>query len=278
MSTFPDIAEGYRRLQRGDANYGLIYTCNAGWVDLGHMNPFNSDPLVGAHNLWRQFQAGGPDAQISFWYDYPPEFRRAGYSKDVLQAMKSDKVARLPDGGRGFKITLKMAQPVTGGVTESFLVRHELPDQEKRSVALAVFLMVSRAFEQHQFDWEFSLVDWLSQQLRGKPYDSGFSQEDLVSNLIGFYIGVGHVTKDQAIRMCHPVSRETAEKVWQVHGAVGKNKNRSFEPDLSARTGFIDNVNKVCRDDCIGQPRQFPRAFQQIVPAPYAKDFVLLRT
>lgn len=32
---------------------GLIYTCNAGWIDLGHLNPCGSGREIGAANLWR---------------------------------------------------------------------------------------------------------------------------------------------------------------------------------------------------------------------------------
>jgi len=276
VSTFSDIADGYKRLQRGTPDYGLIYTCNAGWMDLGHMSPYSKDPHVGAQNLWKQMSAGGPDARLSFWYDYPPAFKAAGYPSHVLKAMKEDKIARIPDGARGFKVTFKMSQPVTGGVVKSFLVRHRLPEPRIKSVALAIFLIMSLEFEEHQIGLELPLVNWLSKKLRDKPYDSGYSQEDLVSNLIGFYVGIGQITRQAAIQACRPVSREAAERIWHSRGAVGQNKNKTFQPDLSADTGFDDPVKKMCMDECAGQARAFPMLFQTIQPAAYSKDFVML--
>ena len=53
MSTFGDIKTGYERL-KGAKNYGLIYTCNCGWLDLGHLNPDSNNSIIGAANLWSQ--------------------------------------------------------------------------------------------------------------------------------------------------------------------------------------------------------------------------------
>ena len=60
--------------------------------------------------------------------------------------------------------------------------------------------------------------------------DSGFSAEDLVSNLIGFYRAV-EAPRDY-IALCEPVSRQEAWYVWDTYGAVGQNKNKEFSPYL----------------------------------------------
>ena len=83
-----------------------------------------------------------------------------------------------------------------------------------------------------------------------------------MSNLIGFYIAVGEVTKEEAIRLAHPVSRATAEAIWNQQGAVGSNKNRTFHPQ------FLEgSAQTVLGDECAGQPKQFPAQFQRIKPA-----------
>lgn len=95
--------------------------------------------------------------------------------------------------------------------------------------------------------------------------DSGFSQEDLVSNLIGFHIAVGTVTKAQVISMARPVSKETALTIWDRHGPVGKNKNRGFKPVFSPDTSIIND--KSCSDGCSGIIPRAPYFLEKVKPA-----------
>ena len=46
--------------KREDVGERLIYTCNCGWLDLGHASPASTRPYEGASQLWRQIQAGAP--------------------------------------------------------------------------------------------------------------------------------------------------------------------------------------------------------------------------
>ena len=62
------------------------------------------------------------------------------------------------------------------------------------------------AFE--TFQESASMGEWLTK--------SGFSQDDLVSNLIGFYIGIGKLDRMKILKTCHPVSDETAQRVAAV--------------------------------------------------------------
>ncbi|WP_282177398.1 hypothetical protein [Vibrio nereis] len=34
--------------------YGLLYTCRAGWLDLGHLDPTSNRKEIGAQNLWNK--------------------------------------------------------------------------------------------------------------------------------------------------------------------------------------------------------------------------------
>jgi hypothetical protein len=56
MSKREDIVDGSEAINR---QYGLVYTCNLGWLDLGHMNPREVHANAGAAALWRQIQSGG---------------------------------------------------------------------------------------------------------------------------------------------------------------------------------------------------------------------------
>jgi hypothetical protein len=114
---------------------------------------------------------------------------------------------------------------------------------QKLQVALAIYIDVSLYFESSQ-------DSWLSRA--ATRTDSGFSEEDLVSNLIGFYRAA--YPNFNVDRICHPVSVEASQKIWDEHGAMGGNKNRRFTPHLYP-----------C-DECKSTPR-FPHEFQTIKPA-----------
>ncbi|KIS43432.1 hypothetical protein LG58_410 [Kosakonia radicincitans YD4] len=59
--------------------------------------------------------------------------------------------------------------------------------------------------------------------------DSGFSGEDLVSDLLGFYrvMSIQH-----PFDMLRPVSKEEALKRWDYYGKIGSWKNETFLPLL----------------------------------------------
>lgn len=87
------------------------------------------------------------------------------------------------------------------GRVKRFEVRLGLPLQEKKKIALAIFLDVSKAFESWQNNWFWSAFT-----------NSGFSAEDLVSDLIGFYRAVD--TSTDFIGLCEPVDKNTALSIW----------------------------------------------------------------
>lgn len=250
----------------------LAYSCNCGWLDLGHLNPENAhDPHVGASNLWRQIKAGGVDAKME-WCDWP----RSGFAYAPPPPFMSpsrnmcgkDGLARFSDGATGFRVIFKMSQggsvlglKISEFIENAWLVRHDLTTDQKKSVALAIFQSTSLSFEEMQF-----------RQFQA----SGFSQEDLVSNLIGFYVAVGEVTKADALTACHLVSKETSYAVWDRDGAVGHHKNRTFEPQFSADTGVDDSIAGLCKDECMNEPRKLPAAFSKITPAVYGRNFMRL--
>ncbi len=76
---------------------------------------------------------------------------------------------------------------------------------------------VSHAFESLQSGWPFQ-----------KFTNSGYSAEDLVSNLIGFYRALE--PSGQHLQLCEPVDKTTALEIWDKYGAVGTMKNYSTVP------------------------------------------------
>lgn len=249
--------------------YGLIYTCNCGWLDLGHLNPNNARNNIGAANLWSQVNNEGPAARRGICNALEttdvliPELPLPGsqLGREALRRLSgcnNDPYIRFEDGQTGYYVRYRQdhgGHPGRPGAGGTYLVKHELTDSQKRSVALAIFMEVSRRFE----DFQSSFVG-------RQVTDSGYSQEDLVSNLVGFYIAVGLITKSDAISRCHPVSQETSETVWNRSGAVGSNKNRTFEPQLQD-THVVNDAERMCQDDCVGQSRNFPAILNRITPA-----------
>ena len=271
MSSFEDIELAYTKYAKtgswADVNYGLIYTCNAGWVDLGHLNPTNSRMHIGASNLWLQVDREGPNV-LREVCDLSHGDLNIAYeaAKQWVHGCYDDPYFRFSDGRGGYRVHYRQdhaGYPLKPGVGGHYVVKQDLLDGLKKSVALAIFMDVSHRFESMQRF--MGMGDLIT--------DSGYSQEDLVSNLIGFYIGIGDIGKSEAIAACHPVSRETAEAIWMKHGAVGDNKNLQPNPVLRD-THRVDDVAKMCTDDCVGQPRRLPNVFRRVMPAEHGVHYV----
>jgi len=71
--------------------------------------------------------------------------------------------------------------------------------------------------------------------------DSGFSAEDLVSDLISFYRAVEPGRR--YIEMCEPISQAKALAIWDKFGAVGSHKNNSFRPLLFPVDGDEEGIS-----------------------------------
>jgi hypothetical protein len=115
MSRFEDIEAGR-----------LIYTCNCGWVDLGHANPVKTTrPYVGAIALWEQVHSeSGPRSEYDDGYmvTYTQDMRRWGLGASE---------------------------------TGQYFVRYGLTPAMKRAIALAIFQELSLRFEAMQGSFPF---------------------------------------------------------------------------------------------------------------------------
>ncbi|MCW7762961.1 hypothetical protein [Photorhabdus luminescens] len=102
--------------------------------------------------------------------------------------------------------------------TTRWKVRRGLSLHDKRRVALTIMMYTSHLFEFHQDSFPFN---WYT--------DSGYSGEDLVSNLLGFYQAINQI--DYLPRL-NPVNKSNALKRWDYYGPIGKYKNKMFKPLL----------------------------------------------
>jgi hypothetical protein len=257
MSAREDILDG-----RIDDNLleksGLVYTCSCGWIDLGHLNPTNIRMEIGAANLWTQLKNEGKPAIDQRCGPAPAgsnSMRVISHRLRKPDHCDDDPRFTFPDGNKGFFVRLRQDHaryPGKPGREGRYAVKYGLTPEQKKQVGLSIFMAVSHRFENLQRFFNFIT-------------DSGYSQEDLVSNLIGYYIGVGEITKLKALKLCHPVSAETAYKIWDTEGTVGKNKNTQWKP-LYAKSTYRENANQ-CIDECGVIKREMPRVFRRIKPA-----------
>jgi hypothetical protein len=177
---------------------GIIYTCNCGWFDRGHAFTAPSKrSYVGPFHLWNSLlKEDGPPHVIG---RVPIPAFLVTYRQDAVKKVAG--IALFP------------------GVERQYAVRKGLSNVRKQGVALAILMDVSIAFESLQS----SLV---SRALTAS--DSGFSEEDLVSNIIGLYATIFPMI--DVDELCKPVSVAASQSVWNACGAVGKNKNKRFRP------------------------------------------------
>lgn len=128
---------------------------------------------------------------------------------------------------------------------------------ERQSIALAMVMATAVAFEHWQS------MPWFSWYT-----DSGFSSEDLVSDLFGFYkVNFPRIYWGE-LRIA---SKESALRRWDHFGPVGSYKNTGFLPLL-----FPDPADKfICPRPYKGQ---LPRFMMQIRPYKYTtNDDTVLR-
>ncbi|AVJ19257.1 hypothetical protein HF675_03440 [Serratia sp. JUb9] len=89
---------------------------------------------------------------------------------------------------------------------------------EQQSITLAMMMTCARKFEAFQSAFPNNLVT-----------DSGFSGEDLVSDLLGFY---RVMSIHNPFHILRPLNKDEALRRWDHYGPIGSFKNESFTPLL----------------------------------------------
>ena len=212
------------------ASGDVLYTCNCGFVDMGHATP------TGPAELWRKVRDEIHEADHRLNNNHTIE----GHAAFVIGYYQGQ-------GVKWFKVL----------AGHHYLIRRSLPEQRKKQVALAIFMEVSKTFEQMQAD------SWFE-----RPRMSGFSIEDLMSNLIGFHVAVNGLKKDDAVRACGPVSVAASLAIFDKH-------IKGREAELKVHE-FLQPQYFPC-NDCRGQPR-LPQVLSSLQPAGQNGDFIRLPT
>jgi hypothetical protein len=214
--------------KRSDIPERLIYTCRCGWIDKGHLDSTTYHPFIGARALWEQMLQEKGDLQKNGFKGFPVLFKE----QEALPV----------------KIFGQRMRLLPHGPERLYIVRRGLNRREKQQVALAIFIEVSYAFEDMQGSFPENLAT-----------DSGFSEEDLVSDLIGFYLTVRPDLDWESL--CVPVSEKASLAVWDANGPVGKHKNRTFNP------------NYYPCAECKNKLPGLPSEFKAIIPAEKGEFF-----
>ena len=245
MSGRGDIIDGSQATD--NRMYGLIYTKKCGWIDLGHANPKGasglfSDVRANRNNIAASLRTaiGINKAEDIKWnlmkhavkkvvfHAFPPfNLLPTALNVDFTSQRIKDIDKKLKEWNEKAYVVLysqTMSKKIVGkikataGAARCFVIKQELSLLQQKSVALSIYMMVSHSFESMQAGFPFS---WVT--------DSGYSVEDLMSNLLGFYRAVN---PGDYIKQCEPVTAEEAFYVWDTYGAVGSIKNMKFQPYL----------------------------------------------
>ncbi|MDM4754648.1 hypothetical protein [Escherichia coli] len=191
MSKRNDITDGIFATTK---KYGLVYTEELGWIDLGHAQ--GQDARILKRKLEQEHFSTYYD-EFHDWY-FPVDYHQEmGIRKKIL----------------GVDLTFHT------GVYTKVMVRSCLSPTLKARVALTLMYGTAKRFEA----WQNSFIfNWY--------IDSGFSAEDLVSDLIGFYRVFG--TGPDPLLLAKPLSYTKALQIWDTYGAPGNFKNTEFTPFL----------------------------------------------
>lgn len=191
MSKRRDITDGAFATTN---KHGLIYTEELGWIDLGHAQGNDARELK--RKLNQEFQAKFYK-ELNGWYFPVCYSQEMGINKRLF----------------GKNIAFRT------GVLTQIMVRTCLSPLLKARVALTLMYDTAKRFEA----WQNSLLfNWYT--------DSGFSVEDLVSDLVGFYRVFG--TGPDPLWLARPVPYERAIQIWDGHNPIGHYKNTEFSPYL----------------------------------------------
>ena len=152
----------------------VIYTCNCGWVDVGHANTKSYRFGEGARSLWDQILS---------------QNGKSSKAEDGFKVFYQQKMG---------KVGVPVFGDVLVGPEQSFFVARSLNRQEQESVALGIFLYMTYKFEDFQGSFP------------GTGHSS-YSIEDVVSNVLGFY---NIVRGTNWRRECGVVGKDASLKVF----------------------------------------------------------------
>lgn len=204
----------------------LSYTCRCGWIDWGHANG------TGAAGLLARLRTGHNDwpanSGSNIYLNSSPAFL-VSYTQRM--------------GNRHIQLPLN---------TRQWIVKRGLSSTMLTQVAYTIFLSESLSFEAYQDRWVWRVLT-----------DSGFSAEDLVSNMVGFYRALHGKSEAEMRAMCGDVGEAESLAIWdsQVPDGLGAIKNRTTQPIYFTTSA------------CPG-PQSLPTEFRSLQLSPHGMNWV----
>ena len=170
------ISNNKERHETNKIKKGLIEYTEKWWrIDWWHANP------TWARDLWRQFED-------------PVDFNDFYFLVEYQQQSKKFWIA-------------------FNNVSQKFLVKKNISLEEMKWVALAIFISVSRSFEEAQ-SWH----DFYS--------GSSYNQSDLMWNLVGFYRAVEWYSQEEVKSFLRPVWIDSSLSLYNHIWGLWKNEQR----------------------------------------------------
>jgi len=207
------------------------YSCNCGWLDWSHIGRGNALKTSTAMNIYQKVQAASTIVTVRFLFWQYRAFAGPNSFRVMMQ-----------EGNR----FIQMA-PAFGLV----LVESGLDTRQQKEVALGIFKELSWKFEKEQGNWLHNLI--------GKG-SSSFSEEDLPSNIISFYMAVEGYSEEQIRTWCKVLDKSTSLKIFAQYEF---RQHKSFEPRL-ADISITDNRGcLICQGD-----RRWPSQLSSIRSEP----------
>jgi hypothetical protein len=163
-------------------------------------------------------KAGLVYSEILGWIDLG--HARGEDAKKTLQLMKSGERSQKDYYPVVYSQSMYLSSRKRFGVGKHarWLIKRGRPIDQRHSIVLAMMMHTAVSFERMQSSLPFN---WIS--------DSGFSAEDLVSDLLGFYRVVRPMNYFPWLQL---ISKREAIKRWDHYGPVGNYKNKLFKPLL----------------------------------------------
>lgn len=214
---------------RSDIGIRLDYSCKCGWIDWSHAVADGNG--ADAKQLWETITSNRGEEE---------SLTKKGY---------------LAMYGQTFDYPLRVG---LDGVINSYFVRYNLSKDEQVLVALSIVKEVSEQFEALQAGFPYAWPIRFT--------NSGFSEEDLVSDLLAINMAIKNVKKNWVAATCRVVKPHLAREIWDRTG--GLRQMKTWTPN------YYNDVLKGCCQSKAEWPNQLLK-MQSIPKGELWRDWTL---
>lgn len=208
----------------GNSVHRYEYSCRCGWID------------------WDHARADRPDAlHIRSQFPHPP----------MAGGLTLGQIRWLPDQGMGRTFRVSLPRELLLESANRYVRDYARETHKYFEIALAIYLEVCRAQENLQ-----ALGDRAGAATHIPSGNSGYSFEDMTSNVLAFYQTMMGHSREQIRRLCQVVPQpEAVTLIRTMTDAERRSQNRHpYQPILWHTHTELAN----CCQSCRGVPAQMP--------------------